>query len=314
MAGQKKTTTGSTNSQAKMTSKDLAIYVGMQAELNGREITLAPKTPINQVDIYGLELELPDTVFLGKLGDTADNLIENFTPEGSNAPKMSDLANTGIGAIDNIIKKVSDAELSLSKFHVNIPSQYEKDENNDLKKDKEGKPVKLQQNDPKGKTEYTVGLAATWSNTKSTSKEKMGGFDMTIKGLFVMFSNEDQEDLDQIQMIKDATAEAQKILAPAREFQAKKLKAQQDISAATKLKAELEAAKTKAETIKDSLTAQTNDKDRATDFLKNADDSIAKAETILKDAEKALQDLISEASLLEKLAEEVNKIKALPSA
>lgn len=288
------------------TDRSLAVYVGMQVDLNGRELTLAPKTPINQIGKRGLELELPDNVFLGKVGQTADGLINSFIPDNPNKDKFKiDEIKTGIDAVDTIIEKIKAAELSLSKFHVKIPPKYKTDQDGkyidgskkviDFSKPNANSKLVTIDNDDQAPTEYTVALAATWSDpATNSSAANMGGFDMTLKGLVVMFTNENQDDLDQIKMIKEATTEAQKVLAPSRELNAKKLKAQQKLAQATKAKEDL--------TTKNSTDAQNKDTD--------CGKLVKRAEKLIEEAKNEIIQLKGEVSEIEQLMSDTNAFVA----
>jgi hypothetical protein len=265
------------------TDKSLAVYVGMQVDLNGRELTLAPKTPINQVSKHGLELELPDNVFLGKVGKTADGLINSFLPDNPKKNKFKiDELTTGIEAVDGIINKIKEAELSLSKFHLKIPSKSQ---------------ANAEDQDP---TEYTVALAATWSDIPEEQKENMGGFEVTLKGLVVMFTNETQEGLDQIKMIKEATAEAQKVLAPGRDLEALKLKTKQELQykldKAKEDEANSQAVVDQMQAVEDQVKEIKNDdnitgdKEALTTVSKNAEKLREKANSSLDKAKRTIDE------------------------
>lgn len=282
--------------------KSLDIYVGMQVDLNGRDLTLIPKTPINKVKEEGLELALPDTIFLGKVGDTVQGLVESFTPAGSTPIKIDDLT-TGIPAVDGIVNKVKAAELSLSKFHLKMPSQYKRDEKNKLVLENNKPQLVTQEEKDKNPamyaTEYTVGLAATWSDAKPADAESMGGFNMTMKGLFIMLTNEEQDPDELDQIIVNAAKEAQKVLAPSRELNAKnlelnakKLQAQQKLAQATKAQDDLKGLSPGDDAVQ----------------IANHQQLSSDAVNLIAEAKKELEQLKGEVSQIEKLMSDTKKL------
>jgi len=58
------------------TDNKAEIYVGAQIEINNQTVDLMPKTPINMTTDYGMELELPRPLEIGKL----EKALEVKTP------------------------------------------------------------------------------------------------------------------------------------------------------------------------------------------------------------------------------------------
>jgi len=109
--------------------KDTDIYVGVSLELNKQTLVLAPKTPINNYKTQGLELELPDNVFLGNVGDAMDAIMAELQPgESSSKLKVADITKTcnEIPVLKGVVNKLTEANLTLGKFHVKM---YPKEEN-----------------------------------------------------------------------------------------------------------------------------------------------------------------------------------------
>lgn len=168
-------------------------YVGAVLDIKGREVLLAPKTPINKIKEKGLELELPNNLNLGKAKDILNELLEYF---GSKT-KVENLT-TEITVVDKLIKKAMDAQITIQDLYIHVPSEYKKNDQGKLI-DKDGKviisdsqvPVKLPDNDKKP-TEYTVAIAATWPDEIVTGDgEKLPGSNFTLKGLYLMVTNEE---------------------------------------------------------------------------------------------------------------------------
>lgn len=178
-----------TSSQQTDTTKK-NIYLGMSIKINNQTIVLAPKTPINKIKKDGLELELPRYVYLGKVGDEFEKLMRSFMPENSSSITVASLK-TNIQAIDNLVKKVAEADITLGKFHLQIyPEEGEE----------------------KPPNRYTVALLANWPESSLQDDNKVGGFKIT--GLFVMVTNEEETGtVDAGEAIKEAAARIQQRLA-----------------------------------------------------------------------------------------------------
>jgi hypothetical protein len=211
--------------------KTTALYVGVNLEIQGRDVMLAPKTPINKIAEQGIELELPNDLYLGKAGDILDGIAEEFgyRPEMKNREKQSlSQTETGITAVDNLIKKVMSAELTISDLYIKVHPEPKDKEGKKLvpSKDSNGiqvnltgkyhtvdedgkqseQPVNVELDPKDGKyyigdkehtlknppkqTEYTLGLAAKWT-TGTESPGKLGGSNFKLKGLYLMITNED---------------------------------------------------------------------------------------------------------------------------
>ncbi|GEM_PF-1689560 len=164
-----------TNAKEKTQGRSANVYLGMALEINNRAVELAPITPINKIDEMGLELELPDNLYLGKLKDGIDALVKQFSPDfkfDECKEKAKD-----IPALQNIIAKVGDAEITIQDLHIKIP------------------PKPKAEGDKKPDNLYTVALAATWPKAVG-EPESLGGFNITLRGLYVMVTNETREEID----------------------------------------------------------------------------------------------------------------------
>lgn len=171
--------------------KDTDIYVGVSLELNKQTIVLAPKTPINQYKTQGLELELPDNVFLGNVGDAMDAIIAELQPGASSEKvKVANITKTcnEIPVLKGVVNKLTKADLTLGKFHIKL---YPEAQNK--------------------KPDYTVAMLATWRDEEDAQQPQAGGFSFKIKGLFVMLTNElEPKDVNQMKSIEEAAAQVQK--------------------------------------------------------------------------------------------------------
>ncbi len=213
------TTTGPAKPKtANSDPKKVELYVGVNLEIQGRDVILAPKTPINQIADKGIELELPNNLYLGKAGEIIDAIAAEFGYEDKD--KIS-AKKTEITIVDNLIKKVMDAELTIADLYIKVhpdPKDQQKKklipDSKGVQPDGTGKYFKVKEDGTKenpsvsveikeGKyyigdeelsvppkpTEYTLGLAATWSE-KDTDAEKLGA-KFKLKGLYIMITNED---------------------------------------------------------------------------------------------------------------------------
>jgi hypothetical protein len=205
--------------------KETALYVGVNLEIQGRDVILAPKTPINQIAEKGIELELPSDLYLGKAGEIIDGLAQEFGYSERISTKKTDIT-----IVDNLIKKVMDAELTISDLYIKVYPDPKDKENHKLipspnvkngtgeyfkvNEDgtKDSTPVKVEKKDdgkyyigtgsdakelnvPPKQTEYTLGLAATWSQKDEGAEEKLGS-KFKLKGLYIMITNEDMNAIE----------------------------------------------------------------------------------------------------------------------
>jgi hypothetical protein len=211
------------------------LYVGVNLEIQGRDIMLAPKTPINEIATQGIELELPNDLYLGKAGDILDGIAEEFgyQPKKIGEEKQSlSKIETGITAVDNLIKKVMAAELTISDLYIKVHPSPKDNEGKKLVPSKisghikpdltgnyhtigtDGNPtaamveVKRTKGDnyyineekntlkiPPKQTDYTLGLAAKWSE-ETPSSETLGSSKFKLKGLYIMITNEKLEEIE----------------------------------------------------------------------------------------------------------------------
>jgi hypothetical protein len=198
--------------------KETALYVGVNLEIQGRDVILAPKTPINQIAEKGIELELPSDLYLGEAGEILDGIAEEFGYKSENNTPISKIK-TDITVIDKLIDKVMNAELTISDLYIKVHPEPKDNANTKLVPAPDVNPNgtgKYYHVDAKGKantdapvtvtekkgeyfidnkklrvppkpTEYTVGLKATWSGN---SEDKLGS-KFKLKGLYLMITNED---------------------------------------------------------------------------------------------------------------------------
>jgi len=190
----------STTTAAKTETQDRSanVYVGVALEINNRTVELAPTTPINKIDEVGLELELPENLYLGKLQAGIDALVGQFSP-GFKFDECKEKAKD-IPALQKFIAKVGDAEITIQDLHIKIPPKLKATEADKLKDPtKSTAEGSVKPSDPA--TLYTVALAATWPKTgdekkKKEKEESLGGFDITLRGIYVMVTNETREEID----------------------------------------------------------------------------------------------------------------------
>lgn len=156
----------------KLQERKSNVYVGVALDVNKRTVELAPTTPINRISEEGLELELPENLYLGKLADGIDALVSQFSPGFEFAKYEKDAE--GIPALQNIIKKVGNAEITIQDLHLKIPPDTNKDAENC----------------------YTVAMSATWPETGATPEQLAKGFNLTLKGLYLMVTNETKDEIE----------------------------------------------------------------------------------------------------------------------
>lgn len=165
---------------------DVKVKLGVAFDLNGTAIALEPKQAINDIKRTGIELKLPDNVqsiYLGKAGEGINSILENFDSKyrvnnnsfKDNNPKQlisikEELPEFAI--LINTYDKIISAELYVEKFKVKIPGSEAKN------------------NNPKAKTEYTIGVSAKWTPDDS-GKDKSTG--LTLTGIYLEISNEGTE-------------------------------------------------------------------------------------------------------------------------
>lgn len=152
------------------------IYVGVQVEINEKTVDLMPRTPINKVKEQGLELELAKPLEIGALGAAIKSIaINDFKMSEDSVAFLDPKATpTGIGPLDNLIKKVLTAELTVRALYY---KQYpESDTAEYFKKHP-------QEKDKAGKSDYLFAASAHCP----TSPEQQGDF-FKFNGLFVVIA------------------------------------------------------------------------------------------------------------------------------
>lgn len=161
----------STTTAKETQTRDSNVYVGIALDVNNRTVELAPTTPINRIDEYGLELELPENLYLGQLQSGIDALVGQFSP-GFKFKDYEEQA-AGIPALQNIIKKVGTAEITIQDLHLKIPPEKKKEDG----------------------SLYTLAMSATWPVDAKADKLADGGFNLTLRGLYVMVTNETADEI-----------------------------------------------------------------------------------------------------------------------
>lgn len=157
------------------------IYVGAQIEINNQAVDLMPKIPINKTKEYGVEFELPRPLVIGKLGEALTSIaVQDLGMDKEKVAFLTTDNPTGLVPLDNLIKKVFDAELTVRALYY---KQYPKEataqyfQNNPTQTDKAGQ------------SEYLFAASASCP----TPPEKSGDF-FKFNGLFVVIAKGIQEE------------------------------------------------------------------------------------------------------------------------
>lgn len=119
----KKANTSST-SKANAESADSAdLYVGVQAEINGNIVNLAPLTPVNKIEEKGLKLGLTEPLELGSLETALPSVMQDlgYDPKNNAVFENGKLKKIGFDFIDNVLDKALKAELTIHAL------QYERE-------------------------------------------------------------------------------------------------------------------------------------------------------------------------------------------
>jgi hypothetical protein len=163
-----------------------AFYMGVVFELNGREVSLEPLTPINYIDKTGLECRLDEPVELGEIGENLATILETVGADSSTIFKVKDPeppdgedkfernaqgklivkdSIKDIPVVGEIVETLLEADVTIEQFYVKIP--------------------------PKGATtpvRYTIGMSAVWD--VAAGEGRLFG-EVYLKGLYLKVSNED---------------------------------------------------------------------------------------------------------------------------
>ncbi len=100
------------------TDSKAKIYVGAQVEIYHQTVDLMPKIPINETKEYGIELELPRPLEIGKLGEALKAIaVQDLGMSEQSLNFLTEPNPTGIKPVDNLIKKVINAELTIKALY-----------------------------------------------------------------------------------------------------------------------------------------------------------------------------------------------------
>jgi len=152
------------------------VYVGVQVEINKKTVDLMPRTPINKIKEQGLELELAKPLEIGALGAAIQAIATQDFKMGQESVAFLDPEKTptGIGPLDNLIKKVLTAELTVRALY------YKQYPDSDTAKYFEEHP---NEKDKAGKSDYLFAASARCP----TPPEQEGDF-FKFNGLFVVIA------------------------------------------------------------------------------------------------------------------------------
>lgn len=151
------------------------IYVGAQVEINKQTVDLMPKIPINMTKDYGIELQLPRPLEIGKLGEALKAIaVQDLGMSEDSLKFLNEDAPTGIKPFDNLIKKVINAELTIRALYY---KQYPEAETAKYFTENPGQEAKA------GQSEYLFAASARCP----TSPDKEGDF-FKFNGLFVVIA------------------------------------------------------------------------------------------------------------------------------
>lgn len=158
------------NSQGQVTQAP-AFYMGVVFELNGKEVSLEPLTPINYISKTGLECRLDEPVELGEIGENLATVLETVGADSSEIFEEKDGqlvvkdSIKDIPVVGEIVETLLEADVTIEQFYVKIPPKGA------------GTPVR-----------YTVGMSAVWD--VGAGEGKLFG-EVYLKGLYLKVSNED---------------------------------------------------------------------------------------------------------------------------
>jgi len=251
-------------------SKELEIYVGMSIDLNGQPLVLAPKTPINKIKEKGLELELPDNVFLGNVGDMMEAAVNAVKPQNDPKPfKLEEFKKQyeSVPVAGKLIQGITSADLTLNKFH-----------------------VKKHPKEQGGDTDYTVAMVATWrEKDKNKAVEYAYETELTTEMNAVAISASTAEKAEKA--VKAAQEAA--MAGTAAEKKKKEKAAQEAVKAAEKDQYELDQRNLEVakKMLQETTTAQKPTVDNANSTKEQktvAQDAIDEAEALVHEAQALL--------------------------
>lgn len=152
------------------------VYVGVQVEINKQTVDLMPRTPVNKIKDNGLELELAKPLEIGALGAAIKDIaMKDFKMDANSVAFLDpEKTPTGIGPLDNLIKKVLKAELTVRALY------YKQYPESDKAKYFEEHP---NEKDKAGKSDYLFAASASCPASEDTK----GDF-FKFNGLFVVIA------------------------------------------------------------------------------------------------------------------------------
>lgn len=168
--------TESPNDKVNADNVEADIYVGAQIEINKQTVDLMPKMPITKTKDYGIELELPRPLKIGKLGEALRSIaVQDLGMKPDDLKFLNEKEQpTGIQALDNLIQKVISAELTIRALYY---KQYPKEKTAKYFTENPGQETKT------GQSEYLFAASASCP----TPPEKSGDF-FKFNGLFVVIA------------------------------------------------------------------------------------------------------------------------------
>lgn len=96
------------------------VFLGVILEIEGKEIALEPKTPVNKIAEQGLEAELPKgtEVLLGSVGGGIQSFVRSVTNDPKwEMPKKETLP----AVVAGVYGAVMTAEITINDLYVKIP-------------------------------------------------------------------------------------------------------------------------------------------------------------------------------------------------
>ncbi|HEY3823369.1 MAG TPA: hypothetical protein VGL82_02375 [Bryobacteraceae bacterium] len=96
------------------------VFLGVVLEIEGKDIALEPKTPVNKISVYGLEAELPKgtEVLLGSVGGGIQSFVQSVTGDPTwKMPDKKDLPGVVAGVYDTVMT----AEITINDLYIKIP-------------------------------------------------------------------------------------------------------------------------------------------------------------------------------------------------
>ena len=188
------------------------VYAGVILEVEGKEVKLMPKTPLNRVNEDGLELEYPQNA--EPIRVKPKTVIEGITKEitGSKYDIEKKIKEADIPILTPIASKVLSGDLTFEKIHYKMPSKADreraveeinkivpdtikgKEKNKAIISSEALNAIKDKKASPesseiiqKGQTAQTFAVSLTWDDD-ATDGVNIGG--LALKGIYLAVSNE----------------------------------------------------------------------------------------------------------------------------